>query len=278
MSASTFYVRHLLVPTTLPVCAAALALLPGRLTPSLGAWDQTVSLIVALAIGGVWIGLWESRCPAVGVRALRTPAQRRGDILYTIEVSLSLPLWVQGLVWLGAQRRDGVLGLSAFGWPVALQALFVFATSETLVFFIHWASHRSGIRWLWWLHVVHHRPRGLSLLSGVRVRPLELAYQMLSLAPAALLGPSPAAIVWCLAYQLLSGAVQHADLDIRLGLFNWIFPGPEVHRIHHHIDPEEAEAFALNAPLLDLVFRTTGPHLPPGVVPMGVRDETDRET
>lgn len=275
MSAGSFYVRYLLAPTTLAAGATALVLLPRPLAGVLGDLALTGSLTGALAVCGVWIGVWEHWCPAAGVRAGRTPEQRRGDVLYMVLTSASLLVWALALTWLGAQRGEGLFGISAARWPVVLQVIFAFATSELIAFLAHWASHRSGIRWLWRLHAIHHRPAGLSLLSATRVHPFDVAYQMLALVPAAVLGASPVALTWCLAYQLLSGAFQHADLDVRLGLVNWIFPGPEVHRVHHHIDPEEAESFAFNAPVLDLLFGTAGPLHGPGEVPMGIAGEQD---
>ena len=86
---------------------------------------------------------------------------------------------------------------------------------------------------------------------------------------------APEALVASLAYQLVVGALQHADLDIRLGCFNWIVPGPEMHRIHHHIDGDLAQNYALNLPALDLLFGTTAPCHGPGEVRMGVAGERD---
>ncbi len=88
-------------------------------------------------------------------------------------------------------------------------------------------------------------------------------------------GATPEAIVASFTYQLVVGALQHSDLDIRLGVFNWIVPGPEMHRIHHHIDGAVAENYSLNLPALDLLFGTTAPCHGPGEVPMGVAGERD---
>lgn len=270
-----FYVRYLLVPTTLAASAGALVLLARVLSGPLGDHALTMSLAGALAVAGTWIGVWEHRCPAERVRARRSPRQRRGDLRYMALMAASLLAWTRALTWLGAQRGALLFGGSAGSWPLALQVGFAFISSELLAFLVHWASHRSGSRWLWRMHAIHHRPEGLSLLSAVRVHPFDLAYQILALAPAALLGVTPEALVGCLASQLVVGAFQHADLDLRLGPFNWILPGPEVHRIHHHIDPAEGESFAFNMPVLDLLFRTAGARHGPGAVPMGVAGERD---
>jgi sterol desaturase/sphingolipid hydroxylase (fatty acid hydroxylase superfamily) len=275
MSAASFYTRYLLAPTTLGAGAGVLALLLRLTAAPLGAHAFTVSLGGALAVVGTWIGIWEHLRPADGVAAQRTPRQRRGDVLYTALTGASLLAWTKVLTAVGAARAEGVWGISLAAAPLVLQAIIAFIGSEILVFLLHWASHRAGSALLWRIHAVHHRPEGLSLFSGSRVHPIDLAYQTLTLLPAALFGAAPAAITWCFAYQLLAGALQHADLDIRLGPFNWILPGPEVHRVHHHIDPDEAVSFSLNAPLLDLVFRTAGPLHGPGEVPMGVSGERD---
>lgn len=275
MSPGLFYVRYLAAPTSMAAAGGALVLLLRALAGPLGAHAPTVSLAGALAVIGISLGLCEHRYPAEGVRQRRTPRQRRGDIAYTALTALSILAWVRALTWLGARRAEGLFGLSAATWPLAAQAIFTFFVSEMVVLSLHWASHRSGVLWLWRIHAPHHRPEGISLLSASRVHPIDLAFQTLSLAPPALLGATPEAIVFSFAYQLGVGAVQHSDLDIRLGLFNWILPGPEVHRIHHHIDPAVAESFSLNAPILDLLLRTNAPFRRPGEVPMGVAGETD---
>jgi sterol desaturase/sphingolipid hydroxylase (fatty acid hydroxylase superfamily) len=264
-----FYVRYLLVPTTLAASAGVMALLSRWLVGPLGDHAHAVAMFGAVAVAGTWIGVWERLCPGERARARRSRSQRRGDLHYLLLTVGGLILWTLVLCWISAWRGP------AATWPVALQAALAFLSGELLTFLVHWASHRSGVRWLWRMHAVHHRPPLLSLLSSVRVSAPELAYQCLSLAPAAALGVTAEPLTWVLAYQLVVGAFQHADLDLRMGALNWVLPGPEMHRIHHHIDPAKARNFALNLPALDLLFRTEGANHGPGEVPMGVAGEPD---
>lgn len=274
MDAATFYVRYLLAPTTLATSAGTLASLLSRLAEPLGDHAPTVSLIGALTVSGVWIVLWEQLRPAEGVWARRSPRQRRGDIRYIALTSAGVVVCTRLLTWIGAHAGASCSGPTLATWPLALQIILTVVSAELITYLLHWASHRTS-PWLWRLHAIHHRPEGLSLRSGSRVHPFENFYTLMALTPAATLGATPEAIVAGLAYQLVVGALQHSDLDIRLGVFNWIVPGPEMHRIHHHIDPAVAKNFSLNLPVLDLLFGTTAPCRGPGEVRMGVASERD---
>lgn len=274
MDAATFYVRYLLAPTTLAAASATLVLLLPRLAGPLGDHAPTAALIGALAVSGAWIVLWEQARPAEGVWTRRSPAQRRGDIRYVALTSAGVVACARLLTWIGAQTGAQNAGTTLAAWPLAVQVVLTVVSAELITYLLHWASHRSS-RWLWRLHAIHHRPEGLSLRSGSRVHPFENLYTLLALAPAAALGATPTAIVASLAYQLVVGALQHADLDVRLGVLNWIVPGPEMHRVHHHIDGAVARNYALNLPALDLLFGTTAACHGPGEVRMGVAGERD---
>lgn len=274
MDAASFYVRYLLAPTTLVAAAATLALLLSRLAWPLGDHAPTAALVGTLAVSGGWIVLWEQLRPAVGVWARRSPRQRRGDIRSVALTSAGVVACARLLTWVGADAGAPRPGFTLSTWPLLFQVIATVVSAELITFLLHWASHRRS-RWLWRLHAIHHRPEGLSLRSGSRVHPFENLYTLLALTPAAALGATPEAVVASLAYQLVVGALQHADLDIRLGSFNWIVPGPEMHRIHHHIDGALAQNYALNLPALDLLFGTTAELHGPGEVRMGVAGERD---
>ncbi len=274
MDLASFYVRYLLAPTTLVAAAGTLALLLARLAAPLGGHAPTVALVGALTVAALWIVLWEQIRPAEAMWARRSPAQRRGDLRYVALTSAGVVACARLLTWIGVHAGASRSGPTITAWPLALQIVVTVVSAELITYLLHWASHRAS-PWLWRLHAIHHRPEGLSLRSSARVHPFENLYTLLALTPAAGLGAAPEAIVASLAYQLVVGALQHADLDIRLGVFNWIVPGPEMHRIHHHIDGAVARNYSLNLPALDLLFGTTAPCHRPGEVRMGVAGERD---
>lgn len=273
MDAASFYVRYLLAPTTLAAAAGTLTHLLALLSGPLGGHAPTAALIGALAVSGGWIVLWEQLRPAEGIWARRSPRQRRGDLRYVALTSVGVVACARLLTWIGGHAAS--LSCAAItAWPLALQIAVTVVSAELITYALHSASHRTS-PWLWRLHAIHHRPEGLSLRSGSRVHPVENLSTLLALTPAAALGATPEALVASLAYQLVVGALQHSDLDVRLGAFNWIVPGPEMHRIHHHFDGAVARNYSLNLPALDLLFRTTAPCHGPGEVRMGVAGERD---
>ena len=63
--------------------------------------------------------------------------------------------------------------------------------------------------------------------------------------------------------------VQHSNVDVRLGLLNWVVAGPELHRWHHSRHRTESEANYGNALIVwDVLFGTR--RLPDRAPPLDV--------
>ena len=55
----------------------------------------------------------------------------------------------------------------------------------------------------------------------------------------------------------MSGLFQHSNCDVRLGWFNYLISGPEVHRWHHSLKLAESNAnYAHSFVIWDLLFGT----------------------
>ncbi len=122
-------------------------------------------------------------------------------------------------------------------WPSELPAVaqvFLFLLLKD--FFRYWYHrwmHEIPFMWRW--HAVHHSVERLYWLNGIRSHPLEILVQTLIWAiPLALLQP-PAEIAMISVLMALSiGIFQHANIDAKLGFWEYIFSIGDNHRYHHY--------------------------------------------
>ena len=83
-----------------------------------------------------------------------------------------------------------------------------------------------------------------------------------------LAGLSPEAAFAATLIVDLQTMISHFNVDVRAGLFNYLFIGTELHRYHHSASFEEAKNYGTVIPLWDLVFGTFlyRPGVPPARV------------
>ena len=140
--------------------------------------------------------------------------------------------------------------------PVWSQVILMLFTADLLRYWLHRFSHEWT--WLWQLHAVHHSPHKVYWLNVGRFHPLEKALQfMFDALPFILLGVSEEVLALYLVFYSINGFFQHCNVDIRLGLLNFIISGPELHRWHHSRIPEESnQNYGNNLIVWDLLFGT----------------------
>ena len=259
--------------------APALWALRHGLEPALGAYQSgTVALAIVVPAVSTWTVLCEWLAPAAGVMRTRPLARILADVGFAT-LSVIATIGGHALLWL--LPRAGVLGpLSAAvalpTWPLWAQVALAFLVSELILYAWHRAQHESGIDALWRLHAFHHRAPQLMSVTGGRASLADLLMNVASTGVVVLLGVDPDALVICLFHSMLLGSLHHSDLDIRLGWFNWVMPGPQQHHIHHSIDPKRALNYATNLAVLDKLFGTAAPLVQPGTEVLGIAGEPER--
>jgi sterol desaturase/sphingolipid hydroxylase (fatty acid hydroxylase superfamily) len=97
-------------------------------------------------------------------------------------------------------------------------------------------------------------------------------HQFLNHLPSIFLGFSETSIFAATIFTISQGYFVHANVDIRIGWFNYILASPEQHRLHHSTDLKEAGHYGADLALWDLIFRsfTWYPHRQPAEV--GIQD------
>lgn len=156
------------------------------------------------------------------------------------------------------------LGLWPDHWPLALQLALAVFVADFGVTMVHFASHR--LRWLWALHAVHHSVKRMYGFNGLMKHPLHQSIEVVAgSAPLLLLGlPMDIASLlgFTAAIQLL---LQHSNVDMRVGVFGWLWAVAPGHRRHHVASNNEGDVnFGLFTFLWDHLlgtFRANPPRL-----------------
>jgi ornithine lipid hydroxylase len=182
------------------------------------------------------------------------------DVIFMGVVQVAVPL---GLVWAATLFIREVLvsnGLTFNIWPHAWPAFAQLALKVISGDFLRYWLHRLAHTWtpLWRLHEVHHSPDKLYTTNVFRFHPFEKALQFLGdTLPFLVLGIGTEVLAYYFVFYAISGLLQHANVDIRLGPLNYIFSGPEVHRWHHSRALEESNNnYAHSFVVWDIVFGT----------------------
>jgi ornithine lipid hydroxylase len=121
-------------------------------------------------------------------------------------------------------------------WPVGLhpylQVILLLCINDFFRYWYHRWMHENEFMWRW--HAVHHSSERLYWFNGTRSHPIEgLVSSIIWAIPFAFV-KAPVEIVFVT--NLLGrviGRFQHTNMDLRLGLFDYIFSTPKNHRYHH---------------------------------------------
>ncbi|MFB7618777.1 sterol desaturase family protein [Kitasatospora sp. NPDC056181] len=120
-------------------------------------------------------------------------------------------------------------------------------------YLVHRWSHSN--RWLWRLHGVHHVPGKVNVANnGVNHVVDVLVTQGAVQLSLALAGFSAESVFVVGLFVVAQGYFVHANVDVRLGVLNHVFAGPEQHRLHHSADLAEAGHFGSDLSVWDHAF------------------------
>ena len=126
-------------------------------------------------------------------------------------------------------------------------------------FFRYWL-HRLSHSWkpLWQLHAVHHSPHKLYWLNVSRFHPIEKTIQYLfDVLPFILVGVSDDVLAWYFVFYAVNGFFQHCNINVRMGVLNFLISGPQLHRWHHSVEIHESNRnYGNNLIVWDLLFGT----------------------
>jgi sterol desaturase/sphingolipid hydroxylase (fatty acid hydroxylase superfamily) len=230
----------------------------------LGYGPETIVLVLGVATG-LWTLFLEFAHP-------HTPMwqESRGDVRTDalhlvfseiIPTQLANVLTLTGLTAVAAWLSSSV-GYSIWpvGWPLLLQLALLLVIGEFFQYWWHRLTHEHP--YFWRFHATHHSPERLYFLNAARFHPIDSVIGYVAqTSPALILGAGPEVVGLFALFSLIHGLFQHANIEVRLGPLNYVFSMAELHRWHHSLRLEDANAnYGANIIFWDIVFGTR--HLP----------------
>jgi len=225
---------------------------------------------------------WEILAPRRALRerrSLRWTHNLALVALNTLAVRALLPVAAAGAAEFAAQRGMGSLNI------VEVPYAWAFVLSLVALDLAIWLQHLMfhAVPLLWRLHRVHHADLDFDVTTGARLHPIEILLSMLiKLAVILVLGPPAAAV---LVFEVLLNATSmfnHGNVRMPAALdrvLRWIVVTPEMHRVHHSVDPRETNSnFGFNLPWWDRLFGTYRPQPADGHEAMTIGVEQFRAT
>jgi sterol desaturase/sphingolipid hydroxylase (fatty acid hydroxylase superfamily) len=141
-------------------------------------------------------------------------------------------------------------------WPLLLQAVLLLLLSDLAKYWFHRFGHETDLGWR--LHSVHHAVKRVYWLNGFRIHPLyHLINFIIAVLPWVCLGASAQVVALYTVLLATSAAFQHANVDLRHGVLNYVFNTNTLHRWHHSRKLHESNAnYGAVILLWDLLFGT----------------------
>ncbi len=178
-------------------------------------------------------------------------------LLNGVAIGLATPLVLGATVWVASMLSEALAsGLWPAHWPILAQLALALVIAEFVEYSFHRMMHE--VPWLWRFHATHHSAPRLYWLNAARFHPIDLfLVGVVKLVPLAILGATAPIFVLVDLFSAIHGAMQHANLPLRLGPLNWIFSMAELHRWHHSKNMDEANHnYGGNLIFWDIVFGT----------------------
>lgn len=206
------------------------------------------------------MALWEIAAPRrqrTIARSLRWTNNLGVVAVDTLLVRLLLPTAAVGIAIKGETAGWGLLGLVA--WPYWAKVTVAVVVLDLAIYLQHVLFH--AIPALWRLHRMHHADLDFDVSTGVRFHPVEILLSLLiKIAVVAGIG-APAMAV--LIFEILLNATSmfnHGNVRMPAALdstMRWLVVTPDMHRVHHSIDPVETNTnFGFNFAAWDRLFGT----------------------
>ncbi|WP_135450592.1 MULTISPECIES: sterol desaturase family protein [Tabrizicola] len=225
-------------------------LLAHEVTIRLGAF---LSVLVAMM-------LWELAAPR---RRLEIPRVIRWTnnlalvVLDTAILRLAFPVLAVGLATAAEAQGWGLF--NRLDLPVWVAILVSILILDLAIYLQHVLFH--AVPGLWRLHRMHHADLDFDATTGLRFHPVEILLSMLI--KLAVVGAIGAPAVAVLAFEVILNATalfNHGNVALPRGvdrMLRWVLVTPDMHRVHHSIDPRETNSnYGFSFPWWDRLFGT----------------------
>lgn len=209
-----------------------------------------------LALMGVWELLAPRRDLTIS-KLLRWTNNLSIVILNSFILRLLFPAAAIGMAGFAQEQGWGIFNY--YHVPFWLSVGICVIGMDFIIYLQHVMVH--AVPALWRLHRVHHADLDFDVTTGARFHPLEIILSMLiKFATILVLG---APIVAVLIFEILLNATSmfnHGNVGLPKILdrmLRWFIVTPDMHRVHHSIEQDEANSnFGFNLPWWDRLFGT----------------------
>jgi len=149
-------------------------------------------------------------------------------------------------------------------YPTILRLLFFFVITD----FVQWATHilLHRVSWLWNFHKVHHSVKEMGFAAHLRYHWMEtLVYRTVLYIPLAIIGGFQVdEVIFVHLIALTIGHLNHANVNLNLWVFKYIFNNASMHIWHHAKalpkDYKYGVNFGISLSIWDYLFKTN--HIP----------------
>lgn len=178
-------------------------------------------------------------------------------VLDTVILRLSFPILAVGLAVTAEERGWGLL--NTLDLPVGIAIIVAMLALDLAIYLQHVMFH--AVPGLWRLHRMHHADLDFDATTGLRFHPVEILISMgIKLGVVAALGPPAIAVLLFEVILNATALFNHANIDLPRPLdrwLRWIVVTPDMHRVHHSVDPRETNSnFGFNLPWWDRLLGT----------------------
>ncbi|MGH7228480.1 MAG: sterol desaturase family protein [Nitrospiraceae bacterium] len=221
--------------------------------------DTLIRLSAFVGVMAV-MACWELVAPRRSLTTLKMRRWVANLMIVALNTLVLRVLFAAGAVGMAVSAADHGWGLlNHLEWPILLKATLAVMALDLVLYLQHLMFHAAPL--LWRFHMMHHADLDVDVTTGARFHPVEVVLSMLiKLAAVAVIGPPPAAVV---SFEVLLNATSmfnHSNVRMPAPvelLLRSVVVTPDMHRVHHSIDPRETNRnFGFNLPWWDHLFGT----------------------
>ena len=217
---------------------------------------RLAAFIGVFALMALWELLAPRRRQTIG-RGVRWPNNIAIVIIDTVVVRILFPTAAVGLALIAETRGWGLFNHLGLAWWI--NVLLAVTVLDLAIYSQHVLFH--VVPALWRLHRMHHADLEFDVTTGVRFHPVEIVLSMaIKFGVVVALGTSAVGV---LIFEILLNATSmfnHGNVRIPARfdrILRWFVVTPEMHRVHHSIEPAETNSnFGFNLPWWDRLFGT----------------------
>lgn len=203
---------------------------------------------------------WELAAPRRMLReskALRWSHNLALTVFNSTLVRMALPVATIGIAAFAADRGMGLLNVFHVSYPLAI--VLSMLALDLAIYLQHLMFHAVPL--FWRAHRVHHADLDFDVTTGARFHPFEIGLSLLiKFAVILALGPPAVAVLLFEVLLNASSMFNHGNVRVPEPIdrcLRWFIVTPDMHRVHHSIDPRETNSnFGFNLAWWDRLFGT----------------------